>query len=56
LAAAAEEADLRLTSLLAVTPLFDATIPVYRAAIAEGHGEVDTAAVRLALEASAKRL
>jgi L-threonate 2-dehydrogenase len=35
------------------TPLFDTTIPLYRAAIAEGHGQMDTAAVRLALEASA---
>jgi L-threonate 2-dehydrogenase len=39
----------------APTPLFDATIPLYLAAVAEGHGQMDTAAVRLALEASAKR-
>jgi len=38
----------------AATPLFDATIPLYLAA-AEGHGQMDTGAVRLALEASAKR-
>ena len=38
----------------AATPLFDATIPLYLAAIAEGHGRMDTAAVRLALEAAAK--
>jgi L-threonate 2-dehydrogenase len=37
----------------AATPLFDTTIPLYRAAIAEGHSHMDTAAVRLALEASA---
>jgi hypothetical protein len=37
----------------ASTPLFDATIPLYLAA-AEGHGQMDTAAVRLALEAAAK--
>jgi L-threonate 2-dehydrogenase len=36
----------------AATPLFDATIPLYRAAIAQGHGHMDTAAVRLALEVS----
>lgn len=40
----------------APTPLFDATIPLYLAAVAEGHGQMDTGAVRLALEASAKRL
>lgn len=39
----------------AATPLFDATIPLYLAAVAEGHGQMDTAAVRLALEASARR-
>lgn len=39
----------------AATPLFDTTIPLYLAAVAEGHGQMDTAAVRLALEASAKR-
>ena len=38
----------------AATPLFDATIPLYLAAT-EGHGEMDTGAVRLALEASAMR-
>jgi L-threonate 2-dehydrogenase len=38
----------------AATPLFDATIPLYLAAT-EGHGQMDTGAVRLALEASAKR-
>jgi L-threonate 2-dehydrogenase len=51
--------DMRLIKALAqetgaATPLFDATIPLYLAAIAEGHGQMDTAAVRLALEASAK--
>ncbi len=39
----------------AATPLFDTTIPLYLAAVAEGHGQMDTAAVRLALEASANR-
>jgi L-threonate 2-dehydrogenase len=39
----------------ATTPLFDATIPLYLAAVAEGHGQMDTAAVRLALEASARQ-
>jgi len=38
----------------AAIPLFDATIPLYRAA-AEGYGQMDTGAVRLTLEASAKR-
>ena len=33
------------------TPLFDATAPLYRAAVAAGHGQEDTAAVRIALEA-----
>jgi 3-hydroxyisobutyrate dehydrogenase-like beta-hydroxyacid dehydrogenase len=52
--------DMRLIKALAEesgasTPLFDATIPLYLAAIAEGHEQMDTAAVRLALEASAKR-
>ena len=52
--------DMRLIKALAedsgaATPLFDATIPLYFAAIAEGHGQMDTAAVRLALEAAAKR-
>ena len=37
----------------ASTPLFDTTIPLYREAIASGHGQEDTAAVRLALEARA---
>lgn len=37
----------------AATPLFDATIPLYRAAIADGRGQMDTAAVKLALEALA---
>ena len=36
----------------AATPLFDATAPLYQAAIAAGHGQEDTAAVRLVLEAS----
>ncbi len=35
----------------AATPLFDATAPLYRAAIAPGRGHQDTAAVRSALEA-----
>lgn len=38
----------------AATPLFDATAPLYRAAIASGYGEEDTAAVRLVLDASAR--
>jgi 3-hydroxyisobutyrate dehydrogenase-like beta-hydroxyacid dehydrogenase len=38
----------------AATRLFDATIPLYRAAT-EGRGQMDTGAVRLALEASARR-
>jgi len=38
----------------ASTPLFDATIPLHLAAT-EGHGQMDTGAVTLALEASAKR-
>jgi 3-hydroxyisobutyrate dehydrogenase-like beta-hydroxyacid dehydrogenase len=51
--------DMRLIEAFAheagvATPLFDATIPLYRAAVAQGHGQKDTAAVRLALEASAK--
>jgi 3-hydroxyisobutyrate dehydrogenase-like beta-hydroxyacid dehydrogenase len=40
----------------AATPMFDATIPLYLAAIEDGYGQMDTAAVRLALEASAKEL
>jgi L-threonate 2-dehydrogenase len=51
--------DMRLIKALALeigapTPLFDATIPLYLAAIEEGHGQMDTAAVRLALETSSK--
>jgi L-threonate 2-dehydrogenase len=51
--------DMRLIKALALeigapTPLFDATIPLYLAAIDEGHGQMDTAAVRLALETSSK--
>jgi putative dehydrogenase len=38
-----------------VTPLFDATAPLYRAAVAAGHGQEDTAAVRSALEALSSR-
>jgi putative dehydrogenase len=34
----------------APTPLFDVTAPLYRAAVAQGHGHKDTGAVRLALE------
>jgi hypothetical protein len=34
--------------------LLDATIPLYLAAIEEGHGQMDTAAVRLALESFSK--
>ena len=46
--------DMRLIKALALevgapTPLLDATIPLYLAAIEEGHGQMDTAAVRLAL-------
>jgi L-threonate 2-dehydrogenase len=53
--------DMRLIKAFALesgaaTPLFDATIPLYLAAAAEGHEQMDTAAVRLALEASAKQL
>ena len=35
----------------AATPLFDVTAPLYRAAVAQGLGQKDTGAVRLALEA-----
>jgi 3-hydroxyisobutyrate dehydrogenase-like beta-hydroxyacid dehydrogenase len=38
----------------AATPLFDATAPLYRAAIAAGRGHQDTTAVRSALEALAQ--
>ena len=38
----------------AAIPLFDATVPLYLTAT-EGHGQMDTAAVRLVLEALAKR-
>lgn len=37
----------------AATPLFDATAPLYQAAVATGHGAEDTAAVRLAVDALA---
>ena len=53
--------DMRLIKAFAqetgsATPLFDTTIPLYLAAVAEGHGQMDTAAVRLALEASAEKV
>ena len=51
--------DMRLIKALAEesgasTPLFDATIPLYLAAAAVGNSQMDTAAVRLALEAAGK--
>jgi 3-hydroxyisobutyrate dehydrogenase-like beta-hydroxyacid dehydrogenase len=36
------------------TPMFDATIPLYQAAVTTGHGQEDTAAVRLAVDALAR--
>jgi 3-hydroxyisobutyrate dehydrogenase-like beta-hydroxyacid dehydrogenase len=36
------------------TPMFDTTIPLYEAARTSGHGEEDTAAVRLAVDALAR--
>jgi 3-hydroxyisobutyrate dehydrogenase-like beta-hydroxyacid dehydrogenase len=49
--------DMRLIKALAEesgasTPLFDATIPLYLAAAVVGNSQMDTAAVRLALEAA----
>lgn len=38
----------------AATPMFDVTIPLYQAAVDAGHGQEDTAAVRLAVDALAR--
>ncbi|MCS6890704.1 MAG: NAD(P)-dependent oxidoreductase [Rhodovarius sp.] len=42
--------DRFLRDLGVVSPLFDATQPIYAAALAQGHGEEDTAAVHAVLE------